>query len=115
VLPSVLPGSLQVDPLDDDPHVSVTYDRIPSGEVEVQHRSEVRGADGAWIGYFEGLTVDATGAIEDVLVEHGHTRSDRPFRVPTGQVAELAMDGVTLALTRSEFDVLVLVDDPAAR
>ena len=115
VLPSFLAGSLQIDPLDDDPHVSVTYDRIPSGEVEVQHRSEVMGADGAWIGYFEGLTVDAKGAIADVLVERGHVRSDQPVRVPTGGVAELAMDGVTLALTRSEFDALVPVDDPATR
>jgi hypothetical protein len=114
-IPSVLPGSLELDPLDDDPHVSVTYDRIPSGEVEVQHRSEVMGADGAWIGYFDGLTVDAKGAIEDVLVEHGHIRADQPVRVPTGRVAKLDMDGVTLALTRPELDALVLLDDPAAR
>jgi hypothetical protein len=115
VLPSVLPGSLQMDALDDDPHVSVTYDRIPSGEVEVQHRSEVTGADGAWIGYFDGLTVDGKGAIEEVLVEHGHIRSDEPVRVPTSGVAELAMDGLRLALTRSELDALVLVDNAGAR
>jgi hypothetical protein len=114
-LPSVVPGSLQMDALDDDAHVSVTYDRIPSGEVEVQRRSDVKGADGAWIGYFDGLTVDSKGAIEAVLVEHGHIRSDQPVRVPTSGVAELAMDGVTLALTRSELDELVLVDDAAAR
>jgi hypothetical protein len=106
-LPSSIPGSLEMDARDDEAHVSVRYDRIPKGEVEVQRRSAVTGSDGAWIGYLDGLTVDDAGGIVEVLVEHGHIRCERPLAVPSGAVTELAMDGVTLALSRSEVDALV--------
>jgi hypothetical protein len=92
---------------DDDPHVSVMYDRIPAGEVEVRHQSEVTAADGKWIGYLDSLSVDAHGAITDMTFESGHLWRHHRITVPASAVAEVAMDGLTLALSKPEVDALV--------
>jgi hypothetical protein len=100
-------GSGPMYPFDDDPHVSVVYDRIPPGAVEVAHSSEVTGADGRWMGYLDGLSVDDGGTILDVTFESGHLWRRHRMTVPSSVVADVAMDRLTLALSRSEIDALI--------
>jgi hypothetical protein len=87
--------------------VSVTYDRIPRGEVEVRHASEVTGADGSVIGRLDGLFVDELGSVTAVVLEHGHLWGRRRVTIPAGAVAHFDMDGVTLALSKAQMTVLM--------
>ncbi len=48
-------------PAEYDPHVSVTYDRVPKGEVEIRRASEVTSADGHQLGKVDGFLVDDDG------------------------------------------------------
>jgi hypothetical protein len=64
-------------PADYDPHVSVTYDRIPKGEVEVRRASEVTSAG-------------------------GHLWGKREVTIPINAVASVFTDAVTLTLTKDE-------------
>ena len=57
---------------DYDPHVSVTYDRIPKGEVEVRRASDVTSADGHHLGKVDGFLVDDDDAITHFVLERGH-------------------------------------------
>ena len=59
-------------PAEYDPHVSVTYDRIPKGEVEIRRASEVTSADGHQLGKVDGFLVDDDDAITHFVLERGH-------------------------------------------
>jgi hypothetical protein len=106
-LPVGCMGSGPMYPFDDDPHVSVEYDRIPQGAVEVAHSSEVTGADGRWMGYLDGVSVDDGGTILDVTFESGHLWKRHHTTVPSSAIADLAMDSLTLSLSKSEIDTVV--------
>jgi hypothetical protein len=106
-VPSPPPGSFQLGPWRHDPSVSVTYDRIPRGEVEVRRASEVTGADGSLIGRLDGLSVDVFGTITEVVLEYGHVWGRRRVSIPAGAVAQFDMDGMTLALSKDQMMVLM--------
>lgn len=97
-------GTFETIPLEYDANVSVIYDRIPRGEVEVQRGSEVRDAGGARIGRLDGLGVGEDGAITQVMLERGHLWGRRRLIIPAGAVAHFDMDGVTLSISKSEVD-----------
>jgi hypothetical protein len=112
VSPSVYAnGQMLPYPFDEDPHVSVLYDRIPPGEVEVRHESDVTAVDGVWIGHLESLTIDARGAITAMTFERGHLWRRRHITVPTSALAKVTMDGLTLALSKPQIAAL----EPAGR
>jgi hypothetical protein len=105
-------------PLDTDslePHASLIYDRVPAGSVEVRRRSEITGAGGEWIGYLDGVTVDPAGAIEDVVIEHGHLAGRQCVSVPSSSVARVDLDGLTLTLSREQLDARVVAGDAGGR
>ena len=83
------------------PRVFVTYDRIPRGEVEVRHLSEVMGADGGRVGRLDGLIVDDQGIITQVVVEQRHLWRHRRVTMPAGMVARFGMDSLRLAPPRA--------------
>ena len=87
-------------PLDYDPHVSTTYDRIPKGEVEIRRLSEVTSADGHHLGRVDGFVVDSDDQITDLLLEHGHLWGRREVTIPIGAVARVEIDAVTLNLSK---------------
>jgi hypothetical protein len=111
VSPSVYANGQMPYPFDEDPHVSVLYDRIPPGEVEVRHESDVTAVDGVWIGHLESLTIDARGAITAMTFERGHLWRRRHITVPTSALAKVTMDGLTLALSKPQIAAL----EPAGR
>jgi hypothetical protein len=98
-----------------EPHVSLVYDRVPVGAVEVRRKSEVTGAGGEWIGYLDGVTVDPAGAIEDVVIEHGHLPGRQCVSVPSSTVARVDLDGLTLTLSREQLDARVVAGDAGGR
>jgi sporulation protein YlmC with PRC-barrel domain len=89
-------------PLDYDPHVSVTYDRIPKGEVEIRRTSEVASADGHSLGKVDGFLVDDDDHITHFVLERGHLWGRREVTIPINAVARVDTDAVTLALTKDE-------------
>jgi uncharacterized protein YrrD len=89
-------------PADYDPHVSVTYDRIPKGEVEVRRASEVTSADGHPLGKVDGFLVGDDDAITHFVLERGHLWGKREVTIPINAVASVFTDAVTLTLTKAE-------------
>ena len=89
-------------PADHDPHVSVTYDRIPKGEVEVRRASDVTSSDGHHLGEVDGFLVDDDDAITHFVLERGHLWGRREVTIPISAVGQVFTDAVTLTLTKDE-------------
>jgi sporulation protein YlmC with PRC-barrel domain len=89
-------------PPDWDPHVSMTYDRIPKGEVEIRRASEVTSADGHHLGRVDGFLVADDDAITHFVLERGHLWGRREVTIPMNAVAHVHTDAVTLTLTKDE-------------
>ena len=85
-----------------DPHVTVTYDRIPKGEVEIRRASEVTSSDGDRLGKVDGFLVDDDDAITHFVLERGHLWGKREITIPINAVAHVDTDAVTLTLTKDE-------------
>jgi sporulation protein YlmC with PRC-barrel domain len=92
----------ETQPLDPDPHVSVTYDRIPKGEVEIRRASEVTSADAHHLGRVDGFLVDDNDSITHVVLERGHLWGKREVTIPIGAVARVHTDAVMITLTKDE-------------
>jgi sporulation protein YlmC with PRC-barrel domain len=88
--------------LDYDQHVTVRYDRIPKGEVELRRESAVRSSDGQHLGHVDGFIVDADEHITHIVLERGHLWGKREVTIPIGAVASVHTDAVTLTLTKDE-------------
>ena len=58
--------------VDFDPHVTLSYDRIPMGEVEIRRASSVTSADGHHLGHVDGFVLDSEQQIAHLVLEHGH-------------------------------------------
>ena len=88
--------------VDYDPHVSVTYDRIPKGEVEIRRSSEVTSADGHGLGKVDGFLVGDDDAITHFVLERGHLWGKKEVTIPINAVASVHTDAVSLTLTKDE-------------
>jgi len=87
---------------DYDPHVTVTYDRIPKGDVEIRRASEVTSADGHQLGQVDGFLVADDDSITHFVLERGHLWGRREVTIPINAVASVFTDAVTLTLTKDE-------------
>ncbi len=96
-------------PIDYDPHVSMTYDRIPKSEVEIRRASEVTSADGHLLGHVDGFLVDGDDQITHLILERGHLWGRREVTIPIGSVTRVAMDAVVAGLTKDEVGALPAV------
>jgi sporulation protein YlmC with PRC-barrel domain len=85
-----------------DAHVSMTYDRIPKGEVEIRRASEVTSSDGHGLGKVDGFLVDEDDAITHFVLERGHLWGKREVTIPISAVASVDTDAVLLTLTKDE-------------
>jgi sporulation protein YlmC with PRC-barrel domain len=84
-----------------DDHVSVAFDRVPKGEVEIRRTSSVMAADGKRIGHVEGFVVD-DDHITHILVEHRHGLRRQRVTIPIGAVEKVETDSVSVRLTSKE-------------
>jgi len=113
--PLVLPSGTEMGPfgagtVDIDPHVMISYDRIPMGEVEIRRASSVTSADGHYLGHVDGFVLDDEQQIAHLVLEHGHLWGRREVVIPASAVGRVASDEVVLALSKDEVGAL-----PSAR
>ena len=94
---------------DPDPHVSMYYDRVPKGEVEVRRASAVISADGHSLGEVDGFVVDADEQITHFVLERGHLWGRREVTIPIGAVAKVQTDEVHVALSKDDVGALPAV------
>lgn len=92
--------------VDVDQFVSVAYDRVPKGEIELRHASAVYSSDRHHMGCVEGVVVDADDTLTHLLLERGHLWWKREIAIPVDAVSKLETDVVTLGLTKPQVEAL---------
>ena len=92
-----------------DSPVSMSYDRVPKGEVEVRRASAVISADGHSLGEVDGFVVDADEHITHFVLERGHLWGRKEVTIPIGAVARVESDAVHVALSKDEVGALPAV------
>jgi sporulation protein YlmC with PRC-barrel domain len=106
--PYEMPG-IPVYAIDPDPRASITYDRVPKGEVEIRSASDVFSADGRRLGHVDGVIVDDDEAITHIVLERGHVFR-RTVTIPIDAVKRVGNDSITLRLTKDEVGRLPVID-----
>jgi sporulation protein YlmC with PRC-barrel domain len=89
--------------------VTVYYDRVPKGEVEVRRASAVISADGHLLGEVDGFVVDADTHITHFVLERGHLWGRKEITIPIGAVARVESDEVHVALSKDDVGALPAV------
>jgi hypothetical protein len=84
-----------------DPNVSVLYDRVPKGEVELRATSDVYSSDEHHLGCVHGLDVGVNGTITSLALLRGHLWWKREIAVPADALASLETDLVTLGIDKN--------------
>ena len=92
-----------------DPNVTLLYDRVPKGEVEVRRASAVISVDGYSLGEVDGFVVDADEHITHFVLERGHLWGRKEVTIPIGAVAKVESDTVHVALSKDEVGALPAV------
>jgi sporulation protein YlmC with PRC-barrel domain len=85
-----------------DSSVTINYDRVPKGEVEVRRASAVISADDHSLGEVDGFVVDADEHITHLVLERGHLWGRKEVTIPIGAVARVESDVVYVALSKDE-------------
>jgi sporulation protein YlmC with PRC-barrel domain len=89
---------------------TVTYDKVPVGEVAVRRGDHVHATDGN-IGRVHGLVVDPSDYhVTHVLLEEGHLWAEKEVSIPISAVSDVDRDGVHLNLTKDEVRDLPAID-----
>jgi sporulation protein YlmC with PRC-barrel domain len=92
-----------------DPNVTLFYDRVPKGEIEVRRASAVISADGHSLGDVDGFVVDTDERITHFVLERGHLWGRKEVTIPIGAVAKIESDTVHVALSKDEVGALPAV------
>jgi sporulation protein YlmC with PRC-barrel domain len=90
-------------------HITMYYDRVPKGKVEVRRASAVISADGHALGEVDGFVVDADEHITHFVLERGHLWGRKEVTIPIGAVARVESDAVHVALSKDEVGALPAV------
>jgi hypothetical protein len=91
--------------VDADPHVMISYDRIPKHTVEIRRSSPVTSSDGHHLGHVDGFLISVDGAA-DIVLERGHLWGRREIVIPAASVASVEDDAVALSITKDEVGAL---------
>jgi sporulation protein YlmC with PRC-barrel domain len=90
--------------------LSVTYDTIPLGEVEVRRGEHVHATDGS-IGHVQGLVIEPQSHhVTHVLLQEGHLWGKKEVAIPIHAVAKVDQDGIHLDRTKQQVQDLPPVD-----
>ena len=87
--------------IDPDPHVVISYDRIPKHEVEIRRSSAVISSDGHHLGHVEGFLI-GSGETADIILERGHLWGRREVVIPARAIERVQNDVITLSLTKKQ-------------
>ena len=111
VLASPYYSSLGVEPYAEplDSNVTLSYDRVPKGEVEIRRTSAVISAHGHLLGDVDGFVVDADEYITHFVLERGHLWGRKEVTIPIGAVTRVESDAAHLALSKHEVGALPAV------
>lgn len=85
-----------------DPTITLSYDRIPRGMVEIRRASPVFAAAGDRLGHVGAVVVGDGGKVSHLVLEHRHLLTKRDVAIPLTAVARLQTDRVTLNLSADE-------------
>src|SRR6266567_224548 len=85
-----------------DSDVTISYDRVPKGEIELRHASSVYSADGHHLGSVDAVVVDDGDRLTHLLVERGHLWWKREVALPAEAISKFENDMLTLGLTKGE-------------
>ena len=85
----------------------VSYDRVPKGEIELRHASDVYSADRHHLGSVDGIVVDSRDQITQVLLERGHLWWKRELAIPAAAISKFENDMVILGVKKSELGTAV--------
>jgi sporulation protein YlmC with PRC-barrel domain len=89
---------------------TVTYDKIPVGEVAVRRGDPVHATDGN-IGRVQGLVIDPSDYhVTHVLLQEGHLWGRKEVAIPIGAVTGVDDDGAQLSMTKQQVHDLPAVD-----
>ena len=84
--------------------VTVTYDRVTKGEIELRHASNVYSSEGHHMGHVDGVLLDDGDAITGLLLERGHLWWKRELTIPASAISKVETDMVTLGATKKEVE-----------
>jgi sporulation protein YlmC with PRC-barrel domain len=88
---------------------TTTYERVPTGEVQIRRGQRVQATDGE-IGHVQGLVVDPRDHhVTHVLLQEGHLLGKRTVAVPIGTVTRVG-HGVRVGLSKKELNDLPTVE-----
>jgi sporulation protein YlmC with PRC-barrel domain len=88
---------------------TVTYDKVPVGEVDVRRGERVHAADGD-IGHVQGLVIDPRDHhVTHVLLQEGHLWGRKEVAIPISAVTSVE-DGIEVSITKQEVQDLPPVD-----
>ncbi len=86
-----------------DSDATISYDRVPKGEIELRQASSVYSADGHRLGSVDGVVVDDADRLTHLLLERGHLWWRREVALPVEAISKFESDMVTLGVTKREF------------
>jgi sporulation protein YlmC with PRC-barrel domain len=86
--------------------LNISYDRVPKGSAELRRASSIVTTDGDYLGGVNGLQVDGTGQITNLVLDEGHFWSRREITIPVDAVQSLETDMVTVRLSQAEVGAL---------
>jgi sporulation protein YlmC with PRC-barrel domain len=84
-----------------DADVTISYDRVPKGEIELRRASSVYSADGHHLGSVDGVVVEDE-RLTQLLFKRGHLWWKRELAVPVAAISKFESDLVTLGVTKDE-------------
>jgi sporulation protein YlmC with PRC-barrel domain len=85
-----------------DSEVSISYDRVPKGEIELRRASSVYSSDGHHLGSLEGVVVGDNDRLTELFFERGHLWWKREVAVPAEAISKFESDLVKLSLKKDE-------------
>ena len=85
-----------------DSDVTISYDRVPKGEIELRRASSVYSSDGHHLGSLDGVIVSEGDRLTQLFFQRGHLWWKHEVAVPAESIAKFESDMVTLELKKDE-------------
>ena len=85
-----------------DSEMSISYDRVPKGEIELRRASSVYSSDGHHLGSLEGVVVGDKDRLTELFFQRGHLWWKREVAVPAEAISKFESDMVKLSLKKDE-------------
>jgi sporulation protein YlmC with PRC-barrel domain len=95
-------GAIGTEAIEVDPYVTLSFDRVPKGTVEIRRHSAVTSSDGHHVGHVVGFVLDDQDQIARLVLEHGHLWGKHELEVPSGSIDRIQTDEVVLTLSKDE-------------